>query len=173
MHNSACQKSSFGKHLISIALDSYLLAYRIYPDIAIQQYNSMANLYQMLSLRYPLADRTVPLKRSYRGIVFRKMRKVSRWVNPGAHAGAGQPASSWVTAPSHCPQIPCWAPCWAIIVKMRYSSCQQRLSTDFRNVDTIIALQLCKERPLLISVQLQLITHFKVTLMRQIDETLE
>ena len=62
------------------------------------------------------------------------MRKVSRWVNPGAHAGAGQPASSWVTAPSHCPQIPCWAPCWAIIVKMRYSSCQQRLSTDFRNV---------------------------------------
>ena len=86
------------------------------------------------ALRYPLADRTVPLKRSYRGIVFRKMRKVSRWVNPGAHAGAGQPASSRVIALSHCPQIPCWAPCWAIIVKMRYSSCQQRLSTDFRNV---------------------------------------
>ena len=57
-----------------------------------------------------------------------------RWVNPGAHAGAGQPASSWVTAPSHCPQIPCWAPCWAIIVKILCSSCQrQRLSTDFRN----------------------------------------
>ena len=85
------------------------------------------------SLRNPLADRTIPLKSSYRGIVFRKMRKDSRWVNPGAHAGAGQPASSWLTAPSHYPQFPCWAPCWAIIVKMRYSSCQQRLSTDFRN----------------------------------------
>ena len=45
------------------------------------------------------------------------------------HAGAGQPASSWVIAPSHWPQIPCWA----IIVKMRCSSCQQRLSTEFRN----------------------------------------
>ena len=57
------------------------------------------------------------------GIVFRKMRKDSRWVNPGAHAGAGQPASSWVTASSHSPQIPCWAPCWAITVKMWCSSC--------------------------------------------------
>ena len=65
------------------------------------------------------------------------MREDSRWVNPGAHAGAGQPASSWVTAPSHCLRIPCWAPWWAIIVKMRFSSCQQRLSTDFRNAGTI------------------------------------
>ena len=55
------------------------------------------------TLRYPLADRTIPLNSSYRGIVFRKMTKDSCWVNPGAHAGAGQPASSWVTAPSHCP----------------------------------------------------------------------
>ena len=31
------------------------------------------------------------------------------------------------------PQIPCWVPCWAIIVKTRYSSCQQWLSTDLRN----------------------------------------
>ena len=51
------------------------------------------------------------------GIVFLKMRKDSHWVNPGAHAGAAQPASSWATAPSHCPQIPCLTPCWAIIVK--------------------------------------------------------
>ena len=58
------------------------------------------------------------------------MRQDSCWVNPGAHAGAGQPAPSWVIAPSHYPEIPCWA----IIVKMRCSSCQQQLSTDFRNV---------------------------------------
>ena len=33
------------------------------------------------------------------------------------------------SALSHYPEIPCWA----IIVKMRCSSCQQQLSTDFRN----------------------------------------
>ena len=39
-------------------------------------------------------------------------------------------------------------PCWAIIVKMRYSSCQHRLSTDFRNVvitlewDSLLYLEL-------------------------------
>ena len=41
-----------------------------------------------------------------------------------------EPASSWVIAPSHYPEIPCWA----IIVKMRCSSCQQQLSTNFCNV---------------------------------------
>ena len=81
------------------------------------------------ALGYPLPDKTIPLQSFWRGIVFRKMRYDSRWVNPGAHAGAGQPASSWVIAPSHWPQIPCWA----IIVKMRCSSCQQRLSAEFRN----------------------------------------
>ena len=69
------------------------------------------------------------------------MRKDSCWVNLGAHAGAGQPASSWVTAPSHCPQIPCRAPRWAIIFKMWCSSCQQRLSTDFCNVIAIRKLK--------------------------------
>ena len=50
-------------------------------------------------------------------------------VNPGAHAGAGQPAPSWVIAPSHYPQILCWA----IIVKMWCSYCQQQLNTYFCN----------------------------------------
>ena len=40
------------------------------------------------------------------------------------------PLCSWVIAPSQCP----WIHCWAIIVKMRCSPCQQQLSTDFRNV---------------------------------------
>ena len=76
-------------------------------------------------------------------IVFLKMRKDTRWacwVNPGAHAGAGHPPSSWVTAPSHCHQIPCWAPCWAItgtcLIKMWCSSCQQQLSTNFHNASS-------------------------------------
>ena len=117
---------------------------QIPPFLEYCSWNSGLN--SSLPLRYPLADRTIPLKSSYRGIVFRKMRKDSRWVNPGAHAGAVQPASSWVTAPSHYPQIPCWAPCWAIIVKMRYSSCQQRLSTDFPNAaQSSFALTMYKE----------------------------
>ena len=38
--------------------------------------------------------------------------------------------------------IDLWAPCWAIIVKIWCSSCQQQLSTDFRNELTIKSLLL-------------------------------
>ena len=62
-----------------------------------------------LADRYVIHCLTRPsLSRAW-GIIFLKARKDSCWVNPGTHAGAGHPASSWVTAPSHCPQIPCWA----------------------------------------------------------------
>ena len=64
----------------------------------------------LLTLRCPLPGKFIPPQSSWRGIVFLKMRKDSRLVNQGAHAGADQPASPWVIAPSHCPQIPAATP---------------------------------------------------------------
>ena len=62
------------------------------------------------------ASQDHPTPELLRGIVFLKMRNDSHWVY--LRVLAGHPASSGVTAPSHCPEIPCWAPCWAIIAKM-------------------------------------------------------
>ena len=42
------------------------------------------------ALGYPLPDKTIPLQSFWRGIVFRKMRYDSRWVNPGAHFRYGK-----------------------------------------------------------------------------------
>ena len=134
--------------------DAYLMRHRPASKIVIAIANFSVRWGDVICLCYPMritCDVSIFLKdvfQSY-GLMRMNHRDVSgifknvlviilfdmcwSWVNPGAHAGAGQPASSWVTAPSHCPQDPCWAPCWAIIVKMRYSSCQEWLSTDFRN----------------------------------------